>query len=215
MQEPGANESPIAPRPKSRRMATIHYVRQGQEFASPKKAIRRQLEQAAGKKLSGRQLKKRRKELGLSSTNPRNEVYVRTSPDRARLEARVQDLRNKLEPHFAPDTAVPGGAIPDIPSAGHCAAVSALLVQGALGLGEVQCVSTTIAEQSHWFNRVKLGKWTYDVDITGDQFGRPSVQIDAEGKLYTNARVRDKGELNAETLERAKLLASRAGIQLP
>ena len=81
-------------------------------------------------------------------------------------------IRRALDSAFAPDTAILGGT-PGVPSAGHCAAV-AVIVQRIFG-GDF--VSAVVEGQSHWFNRVPLGGKTVDVDLTGDQFGRPTIQV--------------------------------------
>lgn len=118
-------------------------------------------------------------------------------------EFEIYALRMTLESAFSSDTAVPG-TMSSIPSAGHCAAV-AILVQSMLG-GEF--VSTTFHGDSHWFNRID----GCDIDITGDQFGRHSVEIVPQGTLYPNTRVRNASELTQETHERAYRLALRANI---
>jgi hypothetical protein len=69
-------------------------------------------------------------------------------------------------------------------------------------------MSTKLGGVSHWFNRVG----GYDVDLTGDQFGFPTVQLAPAERLYSGARPRAFGELNAETLLRAQRLAERAGL---
>lgn len=94
-------------------------------------------------------------------------------------------LRALLEPAFCGETSFSGDAYRG-GSDGHCAAV-ALLVWAMFG-GDMQ--STTHEGVSHWFNRVKyLGEW-YDMDLTGDQFGLPPVQITPAGDMYSNPRTR-------------------------
>lgn len=116
-------------------------------------------------------------------------------------------LRSRLERAFSPSTAAPGfsGAAP---STGHCAAVSAILSKW---IGATM-VSTRIADQSHWFNRIRVGNREYDVDLTGDQYGKEAVRIAQANSLYPDTRVRSEQELNAETLERARRLATLAGL---
>lgn len=102
-----------------------------------------------------------------------------------------------------------------IPSTGHCAAVAWIVNQRFGG----EFVSTKLQGQSHWFNRVKVCYYEYvngrigeykcaerDVDLTGDQFGFPVVNIGMPGQLYTDSRVRKPEELKEETIERAKEL---------
>lgn len=107
-----------------------------------------------------------------------------------------------------PDTAAPG--FPGIAaSAGQCAA-TALIVKELLG-GDM--VSARVEGLSHWFNRFRVNNAYVDADITGDQFGRPLIQIAAEGKLYQDTHLRAPGHLNEETLRRVRLLAERAGVE--
>jgi hypothetical protein len=122
--------------------------------------------------------------------------------------AKVTQLRARLEPFFQSDTAALGTASP-VPSAGHCAAVSAI-VQAELG-GDF--VSAIVEGQSHWFNRLGVGRRLCDVDLTGDQFGgNQAIRIAPAGELYDGSRLRSTEQLNDETLRRALLLAKRAGL---
>jgi hypothetical protein len=119
----------------------------------------------------------------------------------------VRELRRRLDGAFRPDTASKG--FPDTsPSSGHCAAVAAI-VHELLG-GEM--VSALVDGYSHWINRVDCDGQKVDIDLTGDQFGRAPIQVGRPGELYPGLRVRTPVELNAETLERAQLLAERAGL---
>lgn len=127
------------------------------------------------------------------------------------IEATVESLtalRKRLEAAFRPDTASPGFP-PGTSSSGHCAAVTAIVYE-LLG-GEM--ISTRIESYSHWLNRLKLEGRLVDVDLTGDQFGRPPIQIGAAGELYPGTRVRTPEDLNDETLGRAMLLAKRAKLE--
>lgn len=120
----------------------------------------------------------------------------------------VTQLRVSLEGAFSPDTAAPGFA-GSPPSRGHCAAV-ALIVHDLYG-GEL--LRTWVKGEEHWLNRVQVAAASYDVDLTGDQFGFPTVQIKTSGELYEVERVDVARELLAETVARAIQLADRA--QLP
>lgn len=125
----------------------------------------------------------------------------------ARLHQSLRLLRSTLAPNFQPDTAVPGTSS-SIASAGHCAAVAAIVYLkygGAL-------VSTTVEGQSHWFNRLRTCEGELDVDLTGDQFGLPPLQISERDGLYSATRVRTEQQLNADTLRRARLLSKRAHL---
>lgn len=119
----------------------------------------------------------------------------------------LKELRRRLDAAFRPDTASQG--FPGtMPSTGHCAAVAAI-VHELLG-GEM--ISTLVQGHSHWINRIELNGQTIDADLTGDQFGRPPIQIGQPGELYPGLRVRASVELTPETLDRARLLAERAGL---
>jgi hypothetical protein len=112
-----------------------------------------------------------------------------------------------LERAFTPDTAAKGFPL-TTPSAGQCAAVSAI-VHFDLG---AELASAHVGGLSHWFNRFPVGEASLDVDLTGDQFGQPPVQVAVSGSLYEDTRRRNPSELHVETLERARRLADRAGL---
>jgi hypothetical protein len=117
------------------------------------------------------------------------------------------ELRARLDKSFSPDTAL-NGLQSDVPSAGHCAAAAAI-VWKALG-GSL--VGTSIDGSSHWFNRIQVDDQLLDLDLTGDQFGYPAIQIKPAEELYPYTRERSPDELNDETLHRTALLARRAGL---
>lgn len=121
------------------------------------------------------------------------------------LYRRMLDLRSRLERGFTPETAAE--AFEGFgPSTGQCAA-TALVAHEVLG-GEL--VSASVHDQSHWFNRVWFSNRWWDVDLTGDQFGYPSVQIVEADRLYSGSKLREASEVNGETLRRAVTLAERA-----
>lgn len=120
---------------------------------------------------------------------------------------KLADLRVDLARAFRSDTAAPG-TCSRIASAGHCAAVAAI-VHAELG---GQLVSTVVEDQSHWFNRIEVGGGYFDVDLTGDQFGLAETRICPAGELFCSWRLRTLQQLNDETLRRARLLAERAGL---
>lgn len=126
---------------------------------------------------------------------------------RTELEKFARTLRTKLEKVFAPDTAASGFA-PGAPSSGHCAVVSVVVYD----LANSSLVSADMLGVSHWFNRVRIGDQEVDVDITGDQFDLPKLQIAEADRLYPAARVRHFDDLTTETLERALILAGRLGL---
>src|SRR5438105_184308 len=129
--------------------------------------------------------------------------------NRAELSRKLKALRRALEPAFAPDTARGGHTDFRVRSSGHCGAVAAI-VQAELG-GDL--VSALVDGHSHWFNRVTLGSELFDVDITGDQFGRPTLQIAHSSRLYDDSRVRLASDLDAETRFRAQRLCERSGLR--
>jgi hypothetical protein len=118
-----------------------------------------------------------------------------------RLRAELLELRARLDESFSPDTAL-NGLQSDVPSAGHCAAAAAIIWETLGG----SLVSTNIRGMSHWFNRIQADDQLLDLDITGDQFGYPAVQIKPAEELYPYMRERSPDELNDETLYRAALL---------
>jgi hypothetical protein len=120
----------------------------------------------------------------------------------------LSELRMHLEKAFSPDTAFPG-TVGSVPSAGHCGVVAAVVHEvlgGAL-------ISTHLHGISHWFNRVAVDESQVDVDLSGDQFGYPAIQVRPAGDLYPEARERSSDELNRETLARAARFAFRAGLE--
>lgn len=122
--------------------------------------------------------------------------------------AKLAQLRARIQPFFRADTTAPGTTW-NVPSAGHCAAVAAI-VQAELG-GEF--VSATVEGQNHWFNRLDVGRHLCDVDLTGDQFSdHEPIQVAPAGQLYRRTHMRLADQLNDETLRRAILLAKRAGL---
>jgi hypothetical protein len=123
------------------------------------------------------------------------------------LEWRLRLLRRKLVSAFSEDTAV-SGFPRTTASSGQCAAVSAVL-HFAFGAG---FASAKINGLSHWFNRFQIGDRVLDVDLTGDQFGKPAIQQAPAGLLYEGTTSRETAELNQETLERAARLAAQARL---
>ncbi len=123
------------------------------------------------------------------------------------LDWRLRRLRRKLESAFSEDTAA-SGFPRTTASSGQCAAVSTVL-HFALGAG---FASARIDGLSHWFSRFQIGDHVIDVDLTGDQFGRPAIQRAPAGLLYEGTSPRETRELNRETLERAARLAARAKL---
>jgi hypothetical protein len=115
-------------------------------------------------------------------------------------------LRQRLDPHFAPETALPGTQARS--SAGHCAAVALIFYEEFGG----EFVSAIVNSSSHWFNRISSNGMLLDVDLTGDQFGFPAVRAAPAETLFPATRVRRFTEVCDETLTRAARLASRAGL---
>jgi hypothetical protein len=119
----------------------------------------------------------------------------------------VSGIRSVLDGAFAADTANPG-TVPSVPSAGHCAAVAAILYARYGG----HLVSANVEGESHWFNRLPTYSGPMDIDLTADQFGRSRVNFSTAKKLYPRSRQRQADDLLPETVSRAQLLAERAGI---
>ena len=121
----------------------------------------------------------------------------------------LYSIRASLEKAFSYDTAHKH-RLGWTPSAGHCAAV-AVIVNTILG-GSL--CSATVDGESHWFNRVSDGSQLYDIDLTGDQFGKKPVQIAEIGRLYAGTKLRQWFDLNADTMARANRLAERAKLPI-
>lgn len=122
----------------------------------------------------------------------------------------LYSIRAALEPAFSYDTAYKY-KMGWTPSAGHCGAV-AVIVNTILG--GAYC-SATVDGESHWFNRLSDGNQLYDVDLTGDQFGKPPVQMADVGRLYAGTRIRDFfGSVSPDTMARALRLAQRAKLSI-
>jgi len=129
--------------------------------------------------------------------------------DLNQLTQYLMNLRSAVEKHFSKETVSPTHTnYKEGSSAGHCAAV-AIIVHVLFG-GEM--VSTYVSGESHWYNRITFSGSSFDVDLTGDQFGFPSIQIAEANLLYANSRIRNFEELQPETLRRALTLACRAGF---
>ncbi len=127
--------------------------------------------------------------------------------DELELGALLEQLRKRLEREFRPDTAAPGFE-QTTAAAGQCAAVAAI-VNDLLG-GDL--VSAVVQGHSHWFNQIQVGNVKVEIDLTGDQFGRPALQVAKPWFLYPETKTRDFSELKAETLSRAAVLAARARL---
>ncbi len=140
----------------------------------------------------------------MKATDKSTHLAIKRSAD---LMPTLVKLRSRLERAFSPSTAAPGFS-GSAPSTGHCAAVSAILSKW---IGATM-VSTRIAGQSHWFNRLRVGNREYDIDLTGDQYGLEPVRIANANALYPETRVRSEQDLNADTLARARRLAAHAGF---
>jgi hypothetical protein len=129
---------------------------------------------------------------------------IRSRPD---LEKSLHSVREALQKVFSSDTSFPGTAY-ICPSAGQCAAVAAIIYKEFGG----NLVSAKVGNESHWFNRIPIRDKWFDIDLTGDQFGRPPIQVVVAGTLYPRTKLRHPDELNQETLERSLTLARRARL---
>jgi hypothetical protein len=147
----------------------------------------------------------------LLPTNLETDQLVKNSTPKNEQEllALLKELRVQLEREFRPDTAAPGFESGG-PAAGQCAAV-ATIVNHLFG-GEL--VSAIVQGQSHWFNQIRVGDARVEIDLTGDQFGRPPLQMAKLWSLYPETKARNFSELKAETLSRAAVLAARAQLTM-
>ena len=76
-----------------------------------------------------------------------------------------------------------------------------------------ELVSANVEGQSHWFNRLPIGREVVDIDVTGDQFGLEPIRICRAGSLYDGTRVRASDEVHRETVARAEKLGTRARLK--
>ncbi len=111
-------------------------------------------------------------------------------------------MRERIAPHFNERYAYQGPS-PTTKSGGHCAIVAVIVNRISGGT----LVSTMINGQSHWWNRFTFKDEnetiTIDVDLTGDQFGFPEVNVSMNEDLYPDARVRHYTDIQPETWLRA------------
>ena len=111
-------------------------------------------------------------------------------------------LRSRLEVAYSDETKYPLSTSASSITSGQCA-VTVLLLHDLYG-GEI--LSTVVEGESHWFNRINFGFAVCDVDITGDQYGFPEIQVKRVGSLYPNSRLRSREEVHLETERRLELL---------
>lgn len=130
--------------------------------------------------------------------------------NRQELKEAASVLRGVLAPAFSAETALPEARLPTSRAAGQCAAVAAIVREIVGGL----LVSARVAGVSHWFNRLPVGSSFMDLDITGDQFGLAAIRAADAGQLFAGSRIRERHELNRETIARAAMLAARAGLDV-
>jgi len=124
------------------------------------------------------------------------------------MRARIQEIRETLEPHFSQDTSIsPGDYFSGrSSSAGHCGAVAVILYH----MFPMSELMTIHGPDGHWFNKIN-GKY---VDITGDQFGWPPIQIVSnKHSAYPNATSRSLRDVPDDIYRNARTLAIRAGME--
>lgn len=115
------------------------------------------------------------------------------------LDVQLRQVRRILDKIFAPETQSKG-THSHIPSAGHCA-ITALLLQSKF---QGQLVSAKVQGVSHWYNNLD-GIY---VDLTGDQFGFPKVQI-SDREIYPDTKVRNLAEITPETFLRYSIFKDK------
>jgi hypothetical protein len=128
----------------------------------------------------------------------------------------AQDARETLKTAFGPDTAydateysrsvAAGGSV----TKGHSYSVAVV----AWAQFDCDIVSGMAHGERHaWFRAYVRGNKAFDVDLTGDQFGLPEVQVVEAGRLYVGrATVRGIEAIRPPLLRRAERLAMRAGL---
>jgi len=116
------------------------------------------------------------------------------------LTAALEDYRRQFEQIFSKDTAHPLSRNNPVPSAGHCAIVAVFLQKMMSG----NILSTTEQGSSHWLNHID----GWFVDLTGDQFGFPSIRM-WQGDDLSNYRIRQADDLDDDTRNRLKMFIER------
>ncbi len=127
---------------------------------------------------------------------------------------KANDIKHKIYQYMDELTAVDSeqwikrGSRPR--TVGHCAAVS-VIIQDQLGGQLVSCLYYGV---SHWYNELPSKML---IDATGDQFGTEyeAIRPIKSEDLRWQYRVRRHDALNDDTLRRAALLATRAGLPIP
>lgn len=99
--------------------------------------------------------------------------------DTKRLRLDLKDLRSAMDESFSCNTAY-GDCNTNSMASGHCM-LSSLIIQDLYG-GDIK--SGTVNGIPHYWNSL----CHIDVDLTGDQFNKPAIQI-RKGKLYGKAFV--------------------------
>ena len=133
--------------------------------------------------------RKKSKARPASGSLNRIDALLRGSASRSsstELSERLHPLREAMSEVFACDTAW-GDCVEERPSSGHCF-LAAMVVQDLFGGCIVQ---GDVGPVPHYWNRVG----EIEVDITGDQFEQPEVQV-KRGKLRPSLKVfaRDPGQ---------------------
>ncbi|MEM3097472.1 MAG: hypothetical protein QXU32_01965 [Nitrososphaerales archaeon] len=121
----------------------------------------------------------------------------------------LYSLRSLLETAFYPETSCQNaGVYNKCSSIGQYVAVAVIVYDRFGG----KFVNTTAPGQSHWFNRLNINGEVMDVDLIDDQFGLPAIRFGNPGNLWPNTRRINMNELHHETIQRAILLAMKAGL---
>ena len=120
-------------------------------------------------------------------------------------------LRNDLEKIFSKETAYPSSRENPTPSAGHCAVVACMIHRLYPVFDIVSTVVTPIDDPSrqcsHWLNALRMDDLSWFVDLTGDQFGYPKIQI-FSGDI-NDYRIRSEDHIDEDTQKRLELFCQR------
>jgi hypothetical protein len=155
------------------------------ERARRARAARRRQGESAGQSKAEAWLQQRRRGAANRATPGCTKRWV---------ESELKKLRAAMDPVFSCETVF--GTCTAVPSAGHCF-MAALAVQDILG-GEI--LHAPVDQVPHYWN--KVGDW--EVDITGDQFGQPRVQIknghlrNKDRDVFPRKRYAGLGKINAK-----------------
>jgi len=122
----------------------------------------------------------------------------------------LEGIRAKLEKGWSAKTRDPNWPKSSSRSAGQCAVTAVLLKE----LWGGTLVWTDIGGEEHWFNEIIINDRKCEIDLTGDQFGYPSIQIGKKNGLYGVATFSvTKSMVSEELLARVEILKKESSLR--